>query len=182
MIVVKAPDNKLRTKTKPVKKISRGLIHTISEMIKITKTFEDPEGVGLASTQVGLEERFFIGKIGRQGVKKEDDEKVPFETFINPEILSWGKKTKSYFEGCLSIPDFYGEVNRFLAIEVRYKNDKGGTITKKLEGVDAWIFQHEVDHLDGILFPDRVLEQKGRFFKFTGKDKAGADMFEEVTV
>lgn len=171
--VVKAPNNKLRIKTKPVKKVNQALLNTGTEMIKITKTFEDPEGVGLASTQVGLEERFFVGKVG---------EKEGFKLFINPKILNFSKKTKLYFEGCLSIPDFYGEVKRSLSVDVLYINSEGKEIKETLEKVDAWIFQHEVDHLDGILFPDRVLEQKGRFFKFTGKDKTGHDVFEEVTV
>lgn len=138
-------------------------------MIKLTKSFRDPEGVGLASTQVGQGGCFFVGKVGKS-----------FKAFINPKIISYSKKTKKYFEGCLSIPDYYGEINRSLGLKVSYQNPEGQTFTETLKGVTAWIFQHEVDHLNGILFPDRVLQQKGRFFKFTGKDKTGSDTFEEV--
>ena len=178
MEVVKAPNSKLRIKTKPVKKISPALLKTLKEMIKLTKTFKDPEGVGLAATQVGLTERFFVAKTlpaGSQGGKE-------FIIVINPKILSLSKKTKTYFEGCLSTPDIWGEVKRHLSIKVSYLDESGKPITTLLKGVLAWIFQHEVDHLDGILFQDRVLQQKGKFYRFTGKDKTGKDIFEEINL
>lgn len=174
MEVVKAPNPKLRVKTKEVKKINPTLLQTLKQMIKLTKTFKDPEGVGLAATQVGLTERFFVAK-----TNKDNDK---FMMVINPKILSLGKKTKKYFEGCLSTPDVWGEVKRHLSIKVSYLDEKGQPITKSLTGVLAWIFQHEVDHLDGILFQDRVLQQKGKFYRFTGKDKTDKDIFEEIAL
>lgn len=171
MQVVKAPDPKLRVQTKQVKKVNPRLLQTLKEMIKLTKTFKDPEGVGLAATQVGLEESFFVAK---------DYEK--FISVINPKILSMGKRTKKYFEGCLSVPNMWGEVKRATYIKVSYQDETGKTVTVPLKGVLAWIFQHEVDHLNGTLFSDRVLEQKGKFYKYTGKDKTGTDTFEEVTI
>lgn len=169
MQVVKAPDPKLRIQTKSVKKISPGLIQTLKEMIKLTKSFKDPEGVGLASTQIGLEERFFVAKNGQK-----------FISVINPKILSQGKRTKKYFEGCLSIPGTWGEVKRYTNIKVSYQDEVGKTVTRALKGVLAWIFQHELDHLNGILFTQKVLQQGGKFYKYTGKDKTGSDMFEEI--
>lgn len=171
MQIVKAPDPRLRVKTKPVKKINPGLLKTLKDMVKLTKTFKDPEGVGLASTQVGLEESFFVAKNGKD-----------FISVVNPKILSKGKRTRRFFEGCLSVPNMWGEVNRPTTITVSYQNTRGKTVTVSLKGILAWIFQHEVDHLNGILFADCVLEQKGRFYKFTGKDKTGTDMFEEVEI
>lgn len=171
MQVVKAPDPKLRVKTKPIKKINNGLIQTLKEMVKLTKTFKDPEGVGLASTQVGLEESFFVAKKGKK-----------FVSVINPKLISTGKRTKKYFEGCLSVPNMWGEVKRTTNIKVTYQDTNGKEVTIPLKGVLAWIFQHEIDHLNGILFSDRVLEQKGKFYKFTGKDKTGADTFQEVAI
>lgn len=171
MQVVKAPDPRLRIQTKPVKKINPGLLQTLKEMIKLTKTFKEPEGVGLASTQIGLGERFFVAKNGTK-----------FMMVINPKIISNGKRTKKYFEGCLSVPGVWGEVNRFISIKVSYQNEAGKTITQPLTGTLAWIFQHEEDHLNGKLFSERVLEQKGKFYKFTGKDKTGTDMFEEISL
>jgi len=171
MEVVKAPDQKLRIKTKPVKKVTSAILNTLKQMVKLTKTFKDPEGVGLAATQVGLEDRFFVAKNGEK-----------FVSVINPKIISTSKRTKTYFEGCLSTPNIWGEVKRHTGIKVSYLDPSGKTVTQPLKGVLAWIFQHEIDHLDGILFQDRVLEQKGTFYKFTGKDKTGTDMFEEITI
>ncbi len=176
--VVLAPDSRLRVITKPVKKITPALVTTCKEMIKLTKTFKEPEGIGLAANQIGLTERFFVAK-------DPSFEKTGGQEFLivfNPKILSQGQKTKARFEGCLSIPKYWGEVNRFLTVKVSYQNEAGEVITKSLRGLLAWIFQHEIDHLDGKLFPDRVLEQKGQFYKFTGKDKTGTDTFEEVTL
>ncbi len=169
--LVKAPDPRLRVQTKPVKKINPALKNTLKEMVKLTKTFKDPEGVGLASTQVGLDGSFFVAK---------DTKK--FLSVINPKIISAGKRTKQYFEGCLSVPNMWGEVRRATNIKVTYQNGEGKTVTVPLKGVLAWIFQHEIDHLNGTLFSDRVLEQKGKFYKFTGKDKTGTDTFQEVTI
>ncbi len=169
--VVKAPDPKLRVQTKPVKKITPSLLQTLKDMIRLTKTFRDPEGVGLASTQVGLDEAFFVALDGKK-----------FRSFINPKILSLGKRTKEYFEGCLSVPTIWGTTKRHLLIKVSYQDEAGQLHQETLKGVLAWIFQHETDHINGKLFSDRVLEQKGKFYKFTGHDATGADTFEEITI
>lgn len=169
MEVVKVPSDKLRIKTKQVKKITPELLKLAKEMIKFTKTFQDPEGVGLATTQIGRDEKFFVAKIGEK-----------FGVFFNPQILSTSKKKKLFFEGCLSIPDIWGEIERPIYITATYQDESGQLIKKRLTGSSAWIFQHEVDHLNGKLFMDNVLEQKGRVFKVIGKDQAGADIFEQV--
>ncbi|OGE15101.1 peptide deformylase [Candidatus Daviesbacteria bacterium RIFCSPLOWO2_01_FULL_37_10] len=171
MEIIKAPNEVLRAQTKPVKKITPGYLKTVKEMITLTKTFKDPEGVGLASTQVGRSERFFVAKSEKS-----------FYSAFNPQIISLGKRTKVYLEGCLSIPDYYGEVRRNLLVRVSYQNEAGKAVLKTLKGIDAWIFQHETDHLNGILFPDRVLQQKGKFYKCVGKDETGTDIFEEVVL
>lgn len=169
--VVRAPDNRLRIKTKPVKQVTPELLKITREMIKTTKTFEDPEGVGLASTQIGRSERFFIAKIG---------ENESFIACFNPKIVKTYPKEKVYLEGCLSIPDFVGETKRYLSLTAEYTDEQGQRIMKRLQGTKAWIFQHEMDHLEGTLFVDHVLQQKGKMYKITGKDKTGSDIFEEV--
>lgn len=192
MNLIIAPDAKLRVKTKPVKKINQALKNTLKEMIKLTKTFKDPEGVGLAATQIGNAECYFIGRL--HNTKKVPPSKPSerqdrwagydkgFSAIINPRILSYSKATRTYFEGCLSIPNIWGEVKRHASIKVSYQDTNGNQITKAMKGIPAWIFQHEVDHLNGILFSDRVLEQKGKFYKYTGKDKVGSDVFEEIRI
>ncbi|MBI2039835.1 peptide deformylase [Candidatus Microgenomates bacterium] len=185
--VIKAPDSRLRVKTTAVKKITPALINTLKEMIKLTKTFKEPEGVGLASTQIGLDESFFVARLDESArldarLAKRAKDGQRFMMVINPKVISMGKRSKKYFEGCLSTPNIWGEVKRATQLKVSYQDENGKMITKSLKGVPAWIFQHEIDHLNGILFQDRVLEQKGKFYKFTGKDKTGTDMFEEVTI
>lgn len=170
MDVVKAPDPRLRIKTKPVKTVTPELTKIINQMVKLTKTFTDPEGVGLASTQIGKDEQYFVLKT-KSGA---------FTAVFNPSIVGYSKKTKIFFEGCLSVPDYYGEVTRPIGVNVVYTDNKGKQVKKKLTGVEAWIFQHEYDHLQGKLFVDYVLAQKSRLFKVVGKDKAGAEIFEEV--
>lgn len=170
--LVTAPDNRLRIKTKPVKKISPELLRETKEMIKLTKTFVDPEGVGLASTQIGKNGQYFVSKL----------EDGTFKAFFNPQILKFSKKTKVRFEGCLSIPNYYGEVNRHIWIKVTYLNEEGKQIMEKLTGLPAWIFQHECDHLQGKLFMDHILKNKSKLFKVVGKDRAGADVFEQVAL
>lgn len=192
MDIVRAPDPKLKIQTKPVKKITPALLSTLKDMIKLTKTFKDPEGVGLAATQVGLDGRFFVARLNEskhnppsnptQRAKRWAGYGKDFASFINPKISSFSKRTKLYFEGCLSIPTIWGQVRRNISIKVSYQDTKGKLIQKTLKGIPAWIFQHEVDHLEGILFSERVLQQKGKFYKFTGKDKTGTDIFEEIVL
>ncbi len=170
MDIVIAPDQRLRVKTKLVKKVTPELLKIIEEMVNLTKTFTDPEGVGLASTQIGRDEKFFVAKN-----KKKD-----FDPVFNPQILSFGPKTKVFFEGCLSTPNYYGEVTRPTTVKVKYMDYYGNIVTKNLTGLDAWVFQHEVDHLEGKLFVDKVLEQKSKMFKVIGRDRAGGEIFEEI--
>ncbi len=141
-------------------------------MVRVTQSFVDPEGVGLASTQIGEKEQFFVMKQG-DGT---------FSAVFNPKILSKGKRTKFFFEGCLSIPNYYGQVNRPTIVTVSYLDKDGAFIKQTLRGVAAWIFQHEYDHLQGKLFMDHVMEQKSRLFKVVGKDRTGGEMFEEVVI
>lgn len=169
MQILRAPDPRLRVKTKLVKKITPELLKIASEMINLASSYTDPEGVGLSTTQIGRNERFFVAKLQKD-----------FCPYFNPQIISLSKKTKIYFEGCLSVPDFYGEVKRSILITVIYQDKSGKEFKKILKGPSAWIFQHEFDHINGILFVDKVLAQKGKMFKFQGKDQAGGDMFEEV--
>ncbi len=170
MQLVIAPDNRLRIKTKPVKKITASHLKILTEMEKLARSFTDPEGVGLASTQIGEGEQFFLWKTKTHG----------FKAVFNPKILKYSKKTKQFFEGCLSIPNFYGNVSRPIKISVTYQNEIGQEVKANLSGMDAWIFQHEYDHLRGTLFMDHVLAHKSKLYKVVGKDRAGAEIFEEV--
>lgn len=139
-------------------------------MVKLTKSFIDPEGVGLASTQIGEDGQFFVAK--------QKDGK--FIACFNPKIVKTSKKTKQFLEGCLSIPNYWGQVVRPIGVTVSYQDEEGQEVKTDLKGLQALIFQHEYDHLQGKLYMDHVLAQKGRLFKVTGRDRAGAEIFEEV--
>lgn len=170
MKVVTVPDNRLRIKTKPVKKVSPVLGKTFDEMIKLTLSFEDPEGVGLASTQIGEKEQYFVAK-------KTDGR---FICCVNPKITKLSPKTKVYLEGCLSIPDVYGNVRRHQWVEVEYLDRFGVKHKERLTGILAWIFQHEVDHLGGRLFVDHVIESGSKLYQVNGRDAAGGEILEEI--
>ena len=115
-------------------------------------TVNDPEnrGVGIAAPQVGIPYRLIA-------VQRFDKEGEPFEFYINPRITWHSEVRKGGIEGCLSIPNVNGVVERSDEIEISYTGEvTGETFTEKVRGYTAVIFQHEIDHLDGILFTDRV--------------------------
>lgn len=154
----------------------------IKEMEKALDSASDPKGVGLASPQVGKSLSLFIAK---------PTEKSKLQVFINPRIISLidktspkqkGKKRKDKkLEGCLSLKDVWGEVKRFDMVELEYFDQKGIKHIKKFSGFMSTIVQHEVDHLSGILFPKRVLEQKGQLYK-SSKDEKGEMIFEPIEI
>jgi len=157
----------LRQKALPVKKIGAEYQKIAEELLN---ALHEGEGVGLAAPQVGLPERIFA--IHVQG-------DVP-RIFINPSIIETSQETMKYEEGCLSIPGIYTDVIRPKAVKIQAWNEKGRPFTLEASGILARVILHEYDHLDGILFIDRVSEQKrnriiARFEKAEAKrTKAGA--------
>jgi peptide deformylase len=123
------------------------LIHTLFE------TLEKKGGIGLAAPQIGELKRIFV--MDTHAIDDEHVEKFK-RVVINPGIVAAGNKTVKYKEGCLSIPEIYEEVERPEVIEVRYLDESFEPVYRKLNGIEARIFQHEYDHLEGILFIDRI--------------------------
>ncbi len=153
--IVKMPNAGLREKTKPVKKIDDNLQTLIDEMIE---TMREAQGVGLAAPQIGRNLRMAV----IESLPKEDEEgnEIPDSrdlfVVINPEIVWHSNEIVSGIEGCLSIPGYLGEVDRSESIRVRALNREGKKVKLKLNGWTARIFQHEIDHLDGVLFIDKL--------------------------
>lgn len=187
MPIVTAPNSVLSTRAKEVVKVDKSVVALVEEMKKTLASTHDPEGVGLAAPQVGKSVRIFI-------MKPSKDAAV--SVFINPVVTlhetkethstSSGqaktkKKKESKLEGCLSLPTIWGVVRRQPKAEVTYLDEHSTKHTKTFEGFEATIIQHELDHLDGILFPKRVLEQKEVLYKST-KNKKGEDVFEELDI
>lgn len=118
-------------------------------------TLKRAEGIGLAAPQIGLTKRIFV--IDTTPLVDDEGEFKPLEkVYLNPRILHSDDTLSSYNEGCLSIPGIFRELNRPEKIHVTYQNIAFETIEEELSGLEARIFQHEYDHLDGILFIDRL--------------------------
>jgi peptide deformylase len=147
MHILTLGDDGLRVKASPIKKIGPEYIKIAAELIE---TLHAGKGIGLAGPQVGLEERIFA-------VHVEGD--VP-RIFINPSIIETSQETVKFEEGCLSVPGIYTNVIRSKAVKVQAWNEKGRPFTLEAEGILARVILHEYDHLDGILFIDRIPEQK----------------------
>lgn len=152
-------------------------------MIKTLENARDPEGVGLAAPQIGKSLQLFIVK---------ETNKSPVLVFINPtvttikdKIVKKNSKKKTSedvkLEGCLSLNNVWGVVKRQNAVSISYTDLEGKQHTEIFKDFLATIIQHETDHLHGILFPKRVLEQKGTLYK-SKKDEKGETVFEEITI
>lgn len=177
--IVTAPHPALSTKSKNVEIVDGRIRSLLSGMEESLNSAHDPIGVGLAAPQVGETLRIFIAR---------PSPKSKLMVFINPEIIEMkndpGKKKPKKndpkkLEGCLSLLHIWGVVKRKDSVTVSYLDEKGNEKTKKFDGFLSTIIQHEIDHLDGILFPKRVLEQKGKLYK-SEKDEEGDDVFEEI--
>ena len=150
--IVTLPDPVLRRKAHPVKKFDKDLHTLIDDMVE---TMRDAPGVGLAAPQIGLSERLLVIEY----YEREEDEEIedaPKKVWavINPEIVKKSAETVMGVEGCLSIPGLLGEVERHSEIQVKALNRHGKPMRIKAKGWLARIFQHEIDHLNGVLFPD----------------------------
>ncbi|MBE7559216.1 peptide deformylase [bacterium] len=135
----------LRQRAKAVHKVTREVRKLAADMLE---TMRDSRGIGLAAPQVGVLKRLFVAEVPEH----------PAMLFIDPEIVFMGSETSAYKEGCLSIPGFEGEVVRPERIIVQALDEKGERFQLEASGLLSRCIQHEIDHLDGILFPDRMGE------------------------
>lgn len=181
--IVSAPNPVLSQSAKQISKIDSKILKIIEEMKKTLLSAKDPIGVGLAAPQVGIPLQIFIAKPTPKSKIRVFIN--PFITKINTDQLESVKiKSSTKLEGCLSLSNIWGEVKRSPEIKLRYQtlnNDRLITKTEAFSGFMATIIQHETDHLNGILFPKRVLEQKGTLYK-SRKNAKGEDEFEEIDV
>ncbi|PRD43286.1 peptide deformylase [Phyllobacterium phragmitis] len=145
------PDPILRQVSKPVERIDDQLRSLADDMLE---TMYDAPGIGLAAIQVGEPLRMLVIDLS-----KEDEEKAP-HVFINPEIVSSADERSVYEEGCLSIPDYYAEVERPASARVTYLDREGKHQEIAAEGLMATCLQHEIDHLNGVLFIDHISKLK----------------------
>jgi len=139
---------------------------------EMCETRYDAPGIGLAAIQVGVPLRMLVIDLA-----KEDDPKMP-QVFINPEILEATDERSVYEEGCLSIPDYYAEVERPASVRVRFIDGNGKEQEVMAEGLLATCLQHEIDHLNGVLFIDHISKLKRdmvvKKFKKLARDRSPA--------
>ncbi len=191
--IVIAPNPVLSNIAKPVTKVNSSVTKIIAEMKKTLSQTIDPKGVGLAAPQVGKSLRIFIAKptdlskimvFINPVITKINSDRKQIRTNINQRLsVSASAKIKSSkkLEGCLSLPNIWGDVLRPPSITITFLDEQGKTHQQKFSNFLATIIQHEIDHLDGILFPKKVLEQKGTLYK-SHKNKKGEDEFEEIEI
>lgn len=183
-MIITVPNKILTTPVKTVGKIDKKIRQIIRQM-KIDLVYKkNPKGVGLAATQIGISLRLFITK---------PSETSPIEVFINPEIIWQSKdlaeierptdskpslRKERKLEGCLSIPNVWGYLKRPQKVKLKYLDENGIKREKEFSGFMATIVQHETDHINGILFTQRVLEQKQKLFRIEEDDKGEEELVE----
>jgi len=145
--ILTAPDPRLKKKSLPVETVDAGIRQLMDDMLE---TMYDAPGIGLAAPQVGVLKRVIVLDIDR-----EDTKTGPL-FMANPEIVEASDEDLSYEEGCLSVPDHYSDVVRPARVTVRYLDRDGKQQDLACEGLLATCVQHEIDHLDGILFIDHI--------------------------
>jgi peptide deformylase len=146
------PDPVLKQKSQAVEVVDDELRALMDDMLE---TMYAAPGIGLAAIQVGVPKRVIVMDLARA----EDEERQP-RHFINPEILWASEETAPYEEGCLSVPDVYDEVERPARVKLRYLNYQGDVVEEDAEGLFAVCIQHEMDHLEGVLFIDHLSRLK----------------------
>jgi len=151
--IVTLPEPVLRRKARTVTTFDKKLQTLIDDMIE---TMRDAPGVGLAAPQVGVSEKLIVVEYfeNEEAEEAEDEAKKKVWVMLNPEIVKTSETKVMGVEGCLSIPTLVGEVERFEAIQIKGQNRHGQPMRVKAQGWLARIFQHEIDHLNGVVFTD----------------------------
>jgi peptide deformylase len=149
--IIILPDPKLRLVSRKIERIDDALRRLMDDMIE---TMHDAPGVGLAAIQVAEPIRLVV-----IDVAKKEDPPEP-QIFVNPQIVWSAEERSTYEEGCLSIPEYYAEVERPASARVRYLDREGQAQEILAEGLLATVLQHEIDHLDGVLFIDHISKLK----------------------
>ena len=155
------PDTVLKLVSKPIERVDARVLKLADDMLE---TMYDAPGIGLAAIQIAQPLRMLVIDLA-----KGDDEKDP-QIFINPEILRVSDERSVYEEGCLSIPDYYAEVERPSSVRIKYIDRAGKQKEIEADGLLATCLQHEIDHLNGVLFIDHISKLKrDRVIKKFGK-------------
>lgn len=149
--IIKLPDKRLRLNSEPIKRVDAGIRKLVDDLFE---TMYDAPGIGLAAIQIGVAKR-----VVTMDLSKKDEQHEP-QVFINPQITWASSETAKYEEGCLSIPEFYEEVERPAKVKVKYLDIDGKEHEIEATGLLATCLQHEIDHTNGVLFIDYISKLK----------------------
>ena len=162
--IITEPNNLLRQVSKPVEKVGKEEQQLMKDMLE---TMYAANGIGLAAIQIGVPKRIIVMDISQDGKKKEP------RYFVNPVILKKNSEMMTYEEGCLSVPNQFAEIDRPKKCEIEYLDFSGEKKNLKAEGLLATCIQHEMDHLEGILFIDYLSKlKKSMIIKKLSKNKS----------
>ena len=169
--ILTAPDPRLKKKSLPVEAVDDGVRQLMDDMLE---TMYDAPGIGLAAPQIGVLKRVIV-----LDIEREDTKTGPL-FMANPEIIDASDEDVSYEEGCLSVPEHYSDVVRPAKVTVRYLDRDNKVQELAAEGLLATCLQHEIDHLDGVLFIDHISKLKRdivvRRFRKLAKDRPPSRM------
>jgi len=145
--IIVAPDPRLKGKSKPVEAVDDGVRRLMDDM---QETMYAANGIGLAAPQVGIHQRVIV-----VDVAGPEEDPQPLQ-MANPEVIWESDEIKTYEEGCLSLPEYYAEVTRPERVKIRYLDRENEIRTLEADSIMATCVQHEIDHLDGVLFVDHI--------------------------
>lgn len=163
--IVQIPDPILKEPCKEVTEFDAELKDFIVDLIDSLNSAHDPPGAGLSAPQIGVSKRICVARrfyeseeyVDDETQKNEETQKYKDYVLINPKITSASNATEIKWEACLSIPDVYGMVQRHKRITVKAQDENGNPLKIKASGFFARVIQHEIDHLDGVLFTSKVI-------------------------
>ncbi len=149
--ILKIPDPKLKLVSEPVTQFNDAMKILVNDMLE---TMYDAPGIGLAAIQIGVPQRLLVIDLS-----KEEEPKNPV-IICNPEVIWESDEFSAYEEGCLSIPEYYESVERPASIKIKYQDETGAAKEMEADGLLATCLQHEIDHLNGVLFIDHISKLK----------------------
>jgi peptide deformylase len=177
--IITLPNLHLYSKSKKIKTLSDEVMKVIEDMKSATLDWENSRehevGVALAAIQINQPYRIIVVRNNF-----DDKEDHTFSTFINPEIIKKEGEIEEDFEGCLSVKNIYGKVPRHSKVKIKALDETGREVRVKAEGFLARVFQHEVDHTNGIMFIDHIRDNKEAFYQLTPDGKLDKLEYDDV--
>jgi peptide deformylase len=176
--IVVYDDPRLRKKSRRVKKVRQDLQRLIDDMVE---TMHAANGIGLAAIQVGAPERIIVVQLPEAGEEEENPDPDAGKLFcvVNPQLARKSRETEEGIEGCLSIPGLVGDVERHCGVTVKGQDRHGKPVRIKAEDLLARVFQHEIDHCDGVLFIDHI-DDPEKLYPVTAGEEEATEAAQEV--